>query len=252
MTTPLALDEPGPAGGADPAPPVVRCADVSRTYGSGPAAVVAVHATTCTVTPGARIALTGPSGSGKSTLLHLMAGLDSPTTGAVTWPALGHADVRSRIGVVFQGPSLIPALDAAENVALPLVLAGVDERDADEQARAALALVGIAALATKLPEEMSGGQAQRVAAARVLATRPVLVLADEPTGQLDRATADQLVTVLLQVTGQLGAALVLATHDPAVARRLDQQWRMADGTLRTAGGRPTTTGPTYGSTRGLQ
>lgn len=247
MSSTLALDGPGPARDVDPGPAVVRCASVARTYGYGPAAVVAVHATTCAVAPGARIALTGPSGSGKSTLLHLMAGLDTPTAGTVTWPALGLADLRNRIGMVFQGPSLVPALDAAENVALPLVLAGVRDREADERARAALALVGVAALAGKLPEEMSGGQAQRVAVARVLASRPVLVLADEPTGQLDRATADLLVTVLLQVTGRLGAALVIATHDPAIARRLDQHWQIADGTLLT--GADHRAGPGTGSVR---
>jgi putative ABC transport system ATP-binding protein len=188
-----------------------------------------VHSISCQVAAGDRIALVGPSGSGKSTLLHLFAGLDTPTVGRVSWPGLAAGS--RRIAVVFQGPSLIPALDVVENVALPLVLAGRTPRDAAVEARAALAALGAAPLAGKLPEELSGGQAQRVAVARVLAQCPALILADEPTGQLDRLSADGLVTVLLEVTERLGAALVVATHDPVVAARLDLRWSMSGGTL---------------------
>ena len=142
MTSTTALHDHDPAGTPTPGP-VVRCEDVARTYGSGPTAVVAVHATTCAVPPGAHIALTGPSGSGKSTLLHLMAGLDTPTAGSVAWPGLDAPTLGTRIGVVFQGPSLIPDLDAAENVALPLLLSGVAEDRADRLARAVLTVVGL-------------------------------------------------------------------------------------------------------------
>jgi putative ABC transport system ATP-binding protein len=209
--------------------------DVALTYGSGPTAVVAVHGATCSVPTGARLAITGPSGSGKSTLLHLMAGLEHPTAGVVTWPALGK-DPLGRpglVGVVFQGPSLIPTLDIVENVALPLVLAGTTDGDAHELAIQALHTLEIDHLARKLPDELSGGQAQRVAIARAMATRPVLILADEPTGQLDRATGAHVIDVLLAAADLLGAAVVISTHDPAVSDRLTTRWRIRDGLLST-------------------
>ncbi|MYS82530.1 ABC transporter ATP-binding protein [Embleya scabrispora] len=212
---------------------LVDCRDAARTFGRGANAVVAVHGSSCRVRAGKRISIIGPSGSGKSTLLHLMAGLERPTTGTVTWPAGegDDADPTPRIGVVFQGPSLIPALDVGENTGLPLVLAGLPEEVARGRALAALELLGIADLAARLPEELSGGQSQRIAVARVLAQRPRLVLADEPTGQLDRATGGQVIDVLLAAAAEIGAALVVTTHDPTVARRLDTRWRMHDGRL---------------------
>ena len=214
--------------------------DAARTFGRGPTAVVAVHGATFQVRAGDRIAVVGPSGSGKSTLLHLLAGLERPSGGRVSWPALdpgpaGPAPAH-QIGVVFQGPSLIPALDVVENAALPLVLAGVREGEAQRRARDALHLLGIADLAGRLPEELSGGQAQRVAIARVLTQAPRLVLADEPTGQLDRATADHVADVLLSAVDMLGAALVLSTHDPAVAQRLAVRREMHEGRLLASDG----------------
>jgi putative ABC transport system ATP-binding protein len=219
-----------------PADLLVICTEASRTFGSGQSAVVAVHGSTCGVSPGARIAIAGPSGSGKSTLLHLMAGLELPTRGAVTWPSFSTvpSERAQEIGVVFQSPSLVPALDVAENTALPLVLAGVSEGESRDRVAAALDLVGVSSLARKLPEELSGGQAQRVAVARVLALRPRLVLADEPTGQLDHATGQHLMDVLLTATAQIGAALVVSTHDRTVAERLETHWTMHEGRLRTA------------------
>ncbi|WP_018506062.1 ABC transporter ATP-binding protein [Parafrankia discariae] len=224
---------------------LVRCEEVSRTFGRGAAAVVAVHGTSCVVRPDDRIAITGPSGSGKSTLLHLMAGLEEPTSGQVSWPGLvGQAAspvsplrVRvppHRVGVVFQGASLVPALDVAENTGLPLVLAGLSEQEARGRALTALARVDAAELAGRLPEELSGGQAQRVAVARVLALRPLLVLADEPTGQLDEVTGRQVLDGLLAAASETGAGLVVATHDPAVAARLGNRWTMTDGRLVAA------------------
>lgn len=214
---------------------LIEMNDVALTYGTGPTAVVAVHGATCHVPAGARLAITGPSGSGKSTLLHLMAGLERPTAGRMSWPALG-ADPLGRpglVGVVFQGPSLIPTLDVAENVALPLVLTGTHARVAHELAMDALDTLEIDELASKLPDELSGGQAQRVAIARAMATRPVLILADEPTGQLDRATGEHVIDVLLEAANMLGAAVVISTHDPAVSDRLTTQWRIRDGVLST-------------------
>ena len=235
MTTAAATDSAPPTP-RDPAD-LVHCLAAARTYGSGSTAVVAVHGVTCTVHPGMRLALTGPSGSGKSTLLHLMAGLERPSAGSVRWPALGD-DPTGRpglVGVVFQGPSLLPPLDVAENVALPLVLAGQSPAAARDVALAALERLNVQDLADRLPEELSGGQAQRVAIARVLAGRPALILADEPTGQLDGATAAHVIDVLLQAADDLGSALVVSTHDPAVAERLTQRWQLRDGTLLPTG-----------------
>jgi putative ABC transport system ATP-binding protein len=214
---------------------VVECTDVSRTFGSGPTAVHALRDVNCRIPSSARIALTGPSGSGKSTLLHIIAGIDSPTQGTVQWPALdnrfGHP---SGVGVVFQGPSLLPSFDVAENVELPMLFAGQDGDTATQSALAALDLVGMRESAAKLPDELSGGQSQRVAIARVVAARPTLILADEPTGQLDHVNADRVITVLLDTAASIGAALLISTHDPAVAARLDVQWAMRDGQLHAS------------------
>lgn len=214
--------------------PLVTCEQVSRTFGSGHRAVVAVHNLSCRVAPGDRVAVVGPSGSGKSTLIHLLAGLDEPTVGVVAWPGLGSSPQQdpSQVGVIFQGLSLIPALTAQENAAVPLLLRGVSHRDAQDAALLALRTVGIEAMANQLPEELSGGQAQRVAAARVLAARPRLILADEPTGQLDQVAGRRVVDVLLATADELDAGLVVATHDSHVAGRFGSQWRMHDGGLR--------------------
>jgi ABC-type lipoprotein export system ATPase subunit len=215
--------------------PLVQADDVSKTFGSGERAVVAVHDLTRTVAPGARIAVTGPSGSGKSTLVHLFAGLEKPTTGTVSWPGLttGQGRPAHQIGLVFQGPSLLPPLSVLENVALPLVLQGMGEAEAHERAHDALRELDLDALAAKLPEEISGGQAQRVAIARVLATKPRLIMADEPTGQLDHATSEHVVEVLIEAADRLGAALVIATHDLLVVQRLPTRWLVRDGNVLT-------------------
>ena len=216
---------------------VARCTDLSRTYGSGAGVVRALRGVSCTLRPGAQVALTGPSGSGKSTLLHLLAGLDTPTGGTIAWPGLdGSPEGRpGLIGMVFQGPSLLPPLDVTENTALPLLLAGIAETQARERAMAALRDVGLDELAARLPEELSGGQAQRVAVARALAVRPRVILADEPTGQLDSAHAAQVVGLLLDAAAMLGAALVLSTHDLTIAERLPERWQMADGRMIAEG-----------------
>jgi putative ABC transport system ATP-binding protein len=219
--------------------PLVRCARVARTFGFGIAAVVAVHEASCAVPPGARIALTGPSGSGKSTLLHLIAGLEIPTSGTVTWPGLGGGPPQGRpglIGMIFQGPSLLPTLNVAENVALPLQFAGVPAGTANDRAARALGQLGIEDMSARLPEELSGGQAQRVAVARAMASRPKLILADEPTGRLDHEAADRVISVLLQAADDLDAALVISTHDAQIAARLPVRWTMSDGALKRQDG----------------
>jgi ABC-type lipoprotein export system ATPase subunit len=216
---------------------LARCTDVTRTYGSGTGEVQALRGVNCTLRPGMQVALTGPSGSGKSTLLHLLAGLDTPTSGTIAWPGLdgSPAGRPGVVGMVFQGPSLLPPLDVTENVALPLLLAGSTETDARGRALAALHDVGLDELAARLPEELSGGQAQRVAVARALAVRPRVILADEPTGQLDSAHGAQVVGLLLDAATMLGAALVLSTHDLTIAERLPDRWQMADGLMVAEG-----------------
>jgi putative ABC transport system ATP-binding protein len=216
-----------------PTDPVFRGQQLRRTYGSGNRTVYAVHNATATVWPGDRIAVTGASGSGKSTLLHLMAGLETPTSGTRSWPALGGSPDRdpASIGVAFQAPSLLPPLNVVENVELPLLLKAVAAVQARERAFAALADLSVDDLAAKLPEELSGGQAQRVVLARALVSRPALILADEPTGQLDHRTADQVLRVLLDTAAGYGTAVVVATHDREVAARLDIEWIMAAGSL---------------------
>ena len=213
--------------------PLVLCDDVTRTYGTGQAATVALQATDCQVNAGQRIALVGPSGSGKSTLLHVMAGLDDPSTGAVSWPAIGtREDLRpARVAVIFQGPSLLPPLSVLENTALPLVIGGMTDTEARRVARGALGTLGLEELADKLPEEISGGQAQRVAVARALAGQPSLILADEPTGQLDSVNAAAVLDVLLAASAHAGAALVISTHDLQLAARLTERWEIHSGQL---------------------
>ncbi len=212
--------------------PLVVCEDVSRTYGHGTTALVAVHGAHCSVLAGEQIVLTGPSGSGKSTLLHVLAGLDCPTTGTVDWPGLGGPPPSlpaGTVGLVFQGPSLLPDLDVAQNVALPLVLAGHTDAESGGRALGLLAELGIEDLAAKLPEEISGGQSQRVAVARALIGGPRLILADEPTGQLDHASAQAVIAMLTARASLLGAALVVTTHDPVIAAGFPTCWQMVDG-----------------------
>ncbi|MFJ9244830.1 ABC transporter ATP-binding protein [Streptomyces sp. NPDC101776] len=207
---------------------LVLCEEAALTFGRDSTAVVAVHGADLSIRAGDRLAIVGPSGSGKSSLLHLLAGLERPTSGAVSWPGLGGS---ADIGLVFQADSLVPALDVAENTALPLVLAGQPEAQTRRPVAEALGLVGAADLADRLPEEISGGQAQRVAVARVLAQEPRLILADEPTGRLDHATGARVLDALLTAADHTGAALVVTTHDPAVAARLTVRRAMHDGRL---------------------
>ena len=222
---------------------VVSCTGVGKTFGSGRTATVAVHGTSCEVRRGDAIAVVGPSGCGKSTLLHLLGGFETPTSGEIRWPGL--PDIPSRapesVGFVFQAPSLVTVLDVAENVALPLLLAGVSAAQIPAVVASALAAVDLPGFGARLPAELSGGQAQRVAVARVLAQQPILILADEPTAQLDAAHSRQVMDALLAAARSLNAALVVATHDDAVADLLPMRWTVVDGRLmdgsHTDGGR---------------
>lgn len=213
--------------------PLVALDKVSRYYRRGSVELVALENVTCQIETNARVAVVGPSGSGKSTLLHLIAGLDSPSSGVVRWPGLGSpTELRpDQISLVFQMPSLLPALTVLENVELCWLLSKRSEADARPAALQILERLGLASLLNKLPAELSGGQMQRVAAARALVCQPRLILADEPTGQLDRATATTLVEVLIESAADYGAALIVATHDFEVADRMETRWRMAHGKL---------------------
>ena len=216
-----------------PPPALAAAHNLGKTYRQGAAAVRALVHASCTIRQGDRIALVGRSGSGKSTLLHLLGGLDTPSAGTLAWPALGMRETLrpAHVAFVFQTPSLLPALTAVENVALPLLLNHAPPAAAHAAAALALAQVGLEALANQLPEELSGGQAQRVAVARALATRPQLILADEPTGQLDHPTAQHLFDVLLEALAPTDTAFVVATHDLAIAARMTTQWQMREGVL---------------------
>lgn len=226
----------------EPPRPVVRVAPlvlaerVSRAYRSGRGVLHAVVDASCMIRPGDRIALVGRSGSGKSTLLHLFAGLDTPSSGALAWPALGPRETLrpGKVAFVFQTASLLPPLTVVENVALPLMLGGSTPAVAQDAARDALERLDLLHLQVQLPEALSGGQAQRVALARALATRPTLMLADEPTGQLDHATARQVLDTLFAALAGTDTALVIATHDPLVTERFATVWQMQAGRLEGA------------------
>ena len=212
---------------------LVSLDQVSRYYVDGGRQRAALTNISCQVIAGDRVAVVGPSGSGKSTLLHLMAGLDKPTRGVVSWPALGpETELRpDEICVVFQTPSLLPTLTVLENVELSWLLSKRDEAEARPAALRTLEKLGLSAIANKLPGEISGGQMQSVAAARAIVCEPRLILADEPTGQLDSVTASKLIEELFDSVANSGAALIVATHDLTIASRVPSQWRMVHGKL---------------------
>ena len=197
----------------------------------------AVQGCSFRICAGESVAITGPSGCGKTSLLNLIAGLDRPSAGRIEWPGLGPPETLrpGRIGVVFQSANLIPALTAAENVKLPILLGNGTKAEA--RALAALATFGVDGLAAKLPEQLSGGQAERVAVARAVVTSPQLVVADEPTGQLDQAGGAMLVDRLLAWGRQSGSAILIATHDERVAAKMNHVWRMRHGKFECKGAR---------------
>ncbi len=211
---------------------LIEARAVGRSYLQGGVALVAVSSATFRLHAGARVALVGRSGSGKSTLLHLMAGLDAPNSGSIAWPSLGAPEtlLPEKISLVFQAPSLLEPMNVSENVALPLLLAK-SPADIDAAVEAALATFGLEELARKLPEELSGGQMQRVAMARAIVGHASVILADEPTGQLDQTTGQALLDALLTHLRGSNTALVVATHDPSVAARMDTIWRIERGVL---------------------
>jgi ABC-type lipoprotein export system ATPase subunit len=209
---------------------------VRRVFPSGGGQRVALDTTDFDIQEKEHIALVGPSGSGKTTLLHLLAGLDIPSSGQVTWPALGPKEALrpGMVAVAFQGPTLLPPLTIIENVALPLLLMGKPEDESLEAAGGLLARFELAQLLTKFPDEISGGQSQRAGLARALITKPGLVLLDEPTGQQDHSTAARLLISLLEILDETGAAVVVATHDESIAARFPRRWSLDGGHLTVA------------------
>jgi putative ABC transport system ATP-binding protein len=219
---------------------VLDVAALTKYYHSGSNTVEALRGVDLQVARGEFVVFMGPSGSGKSTLLHLVAGLDQPTSGRISLSGveMGHLDDDARtllrrqfIGVVFQSFQLLASLSAKENVALPLAIAGRPATESRRRARIALEEVGLGHRQGHRPHELSGGEQQRVAIARALVTRPVLLLADEPTGNLDSVQGDQIVKLLRQLTTEHQHTLLMVTHDPRPAAVADRIVKMRDGRI---------------------
>jgi putative ABC transport system ATP-binding protein len=218
----------------------IELAGIERVFHLGDSTVRALADVDLRIAPGEYIAVMGPSGSGKSTLLNVLGLLDRPDAGhyllegrdVTTLSPDEQARVRShRIGFVFQSFHLVPRLTAAENIALPMVLAGIAAREREERVRAALAGFGLADRADHRPDQLSGGQRQRVAIARATIMQPALLLADEPTGNLDRATGEEVVRLLEQLNAG-GVTLLVVTHDPALGARARRRLLMEDGAIK--------------------
>jgi putative ABC transport system ATP-binding protein len=218
---------------------IVQAANVSRIFDMPAGAVVAVRDVTLSVAKGEHLAISGPSGCGKSTLLHILGCVDAPSSGTLLFDGNNLATLNDRarsllrlkqIGFVFQRFFLLPMLTAAENVELPQAEAGVSRDERRRRSQELLDYVGLAPRADHRPSQLSGGEMQRVAIARALANRPRLLLADEPTGELDQATGEQVAALLDRVNAD-GTALVIVTHDPDLAGRARRVMTMRDGSI---------------------
>ena len=221
--------------------PVLECRDVVREFREGDSTLRVLRGVDLAVQPAERVAIIGASGSGKTTLLQIMGGLDEPTSGEVyVHGASMHGtsesakgDLRNRyIGFVYQFHHLLPEFTAAENVAMPLLIRRVPKHEAFERAGALLGRVGLGERLTHKPGELSGGERQRAAVARALITRPQLVLADEPTGNLDAGNGEHVLGLMLELNEELHTSLVIVTHDHSIARRMDRVLVLEDGLLK--------------------
>jgi putative ABC transport system ATP-binding protein len=229
--------------------PIVRTAELRKVYGEGETAVQALRGVTTTFTAGQFAAITGPSGSGKSTLMHLLAGLDRPTAGSVVVDGAELANLderalmrlrRDRLGFVFQAFNLVPVLSAEENIMLPLTLAG--RKPDREWLTTLIDAVGLGDRLTHRPAELSGGQQQRVAVARALVHRPAVVFADEPTGNLDSTSSDEVLALLRQAADDFGQTVVMVTHDAHAASVAHRIVVLSDGRVVHDGHGETTEG----------
>ena len=242
MAEPVRAAAPAPPADAQSAPAalMVTASGVSRTFGSGPTAVPALRDVSFSVRKGQLVVVYGRSGSGKTTLLNIVGGLDAPTGGTIhvagqDISAMTERDRRmmrrTTVAFIFQSFGLIPMLSAAENVGIPLRIAGAGRRAREERTRLLLSVVGLEEYARKRPGELSGGQQQRVAVARALSGRPELLIADEPTGQLDSETGRQIIRLLRTVIQSEGITALVASHDTELMDLADDVLRLEDGRL---------------------
>ncbi len=219
---------------------VLACKQLCKTFGEGDLALEILRGIDFEVAEGERIAIMGASGSGKSTLLHLLGGLDEPSSGdiRITGQVLASLSpvrlgrLRNKaLGFVYQFHHLLPEFSALENVAMPLLIRGLNPAEASEHAFELLGRVGLAKRTGHKPGELSGGERQRAAVARALVTRPACIIADEPTGNLDRSNAGQVLDLMLDLNRELSTSLLVATHDPLIAERMDRVVHLEDGRL---------------------
>lgn len=219
---------------------VLACRQLDKTFGDGDVALRILQGIDFTINSGERIAIMGASGSGKSTLLHLLGGLDEPTSGDISMAGKSLTSLspvqlgrlrNKTLGFVYQFHHLLPEFTAIENVAMPLLVRGTRPAQAEQQAASLLDRVGLSARLSHKPGEMSGGERQRAAIARALVTRPACVLADEPTGNLDRHNAEQAFELMLELNREFGTSLLVATHDSLIAENMDRVVRLEDGRL---------------------
>jgi len=225
---------------AQVAAPVLVCRGITRHFREGPARIEVLTGVDLSIARGERLAIVGASGAGKSTLLQLLGGLDHPTAGtvqiqgedinALSEVERGHLRNRA-VGFVYQFHHLLPEFTALENVAMPLLVGGAAVALARERSTQILERVGLGARLTHKPGELSGGERQRAAVARALITHPALVLADEPTGNLDKRTGDKVFELMLELNAELGTSLVVVTHDPNIAARMARVLTLTDGKL---------------------
>ena len=232
---------------ADSTVPALRAAGVTKTYLQGDQRLQVLRRIDFEVAQGERVGIVGRSGAGKSTLLHVLAGLADPDSGTVQVMGLSLTDAgpamrarirNSRMGFVYQFHHLLPEFTALENVAMPLLVGGARYTGAAERARSLLDRVGLSARLEHRPHQLSGGERQRVAVARALATSPGIVLADEPTGSLDRESAEGVMAAMAELGQSTGTALVIVTHDPSIAARVDRVLILADGGFEGSSGGP--------------
>lgn len=224
--------------------PILEAIDIHKTYGTGSASVAALDGITAGISAGEFVAVMGPSGSGKSTLLSILGGVDVPTTGKLLLEGQDLSDLsddertkirRRRLGFIFQSFNLLPNLTALENVSLPMELDGIGRSDARGRADDALASVDMAHRRDHLPAQMSGGEQQRVAIARALAIRPALLLADEPTGNLDSSHSQRIAQLLTELVVEQGQTIVMVTHDPTIAAFAGRLITLRDGRIEFDG-----------------